>query len=646
MKRAALLLFGLATIAHAETYKGLGAESVSAAEVAKFAAPPLPDTVSRRIQTMLDLRGASDGPLTRKGDRAFFTSRLTGQFQVWRQDAPMGFPVQVTGGEDRTSIAEIAPNDAFIVVQRDVGGQENPGLYTMPVAGGALTLVQHTPKVQTFHELVADDSKSIYFRANDIAADSFAIYRWDVATQKKEKVFDQPGLWSIADHKGTEWILVKTIGNTVNEVYTYDLTTKTLTPLLGQNKAQEYDVRFGAKRDQFLVRTNEPSEYFRLYQLARGSTELVPITPERKFDVEEFGIDDARLRIYVRTNEAGYAKTNVLDARSFKAVKLPKLPAADHVRVTSISHGGRYIGISLEGSTMPGQSLVYDWQKKRLTTWRVPMTPEIDVSKFAAATLESYPARDGTPIPMFVRRPASCPAAGAKTGTPCPVIVEFHGGPESQTRAGFSGTAQAYVDAGFIIMQPNVRGSSGYGKQWLNADNAARRLDVVTDIEDASIYIKKTWTAGGKAPKLGVLGGSYGGYSVLMAMTYFAGAYDAGVQSVGISNLKTFLLNTAPYRRALRVSEYGDPTKDEAALAKLSPITHVAKLKAPLLSIQGVNDPRVPVGEAMQFYKEAERRKIPGGLILFPDEGHGVAKRANQVLAIGHTLAFFEKHLK
>jgi dipeptidyl aminopeptidase/acylaminoacyl peptidase len=646
MKRAALVLFGISALAQAETYKGLGAESVSAADVAKFAAPPLPDAVSRRIQALLDIRGASDGLLTRMGDQAFFTSRVTGQYQVWRQNEPMGLAVQVTGGEDRTEVKDIAPNDSFVVVSRDVGGQENPGIYSLPLAGGALTVIQHTPKVQTFLEYIADDSKSLYFRANDIAADSFALYRWDVATQKKEKVFDQAGLWSIADHKGTEWILVKTIGNTVNEVYTYDLTSKTLTPLIGVGKNQEYHVRFGAKPDQFLVRTNEPSEYFRIYELKRGGTELKPITAETKFDVEEFSIDDVRLRIYVRTNEAGYAKTKVLDAKSFKELKLPKLPDADHIRVTSIAHGGRFINIALDGAQMPGQSLVYDWQKKKLDTWRVPMTPEVDVTKFADATLESYPARDGTAIPMFVRRPASCPAAGAKTGTPCPVLVEFHGGPESQTRAGFSEKAQAFVDAGFIVVQPNVRGSSGYGKKWLHADDAARRLDVITDIEDASVYIKKTWTAGGKVPKLGVMGGSYGGYSVLMAMTYFAGAYDAGVQSVGISNLKTFLLNTAPYRRALRVSEYGDPTKDEAALAKLSPITHVAKLKSPLLSIQGVNDPRVPVGEAMQFYKEAERRKIPGGLILFPDEGHGVAKRANQVLAIGHTLAFFEKHLK
>jgi dipeptidyl aminopeptidase/acylaminoacyl peptidase len=142
-----------------------------------------------------------------------------------------------------------------------------------------------------------------------------------------------------------------------------------------------------------------------------------------------------------------------------------------------------------------------------------------------------------------------------------------------------------------------------------------------------------------------VMGGSYGGYSTLMAMTYFAGSYDAGAEQVGISNLVTFLENTAPYRRALRVSEYGDPVKDRAALEQLSPINYVGKITAPLLMIAGVNDPRVPVGEAVQVHDALVRRGIPGGLILFPDEGHGEGKRGNIVLAIGHMLAFFEKYL-
>ncbi|MEJ7603745.1 MAG: prolyl oligopeptidase family serine peptidase [Kofleriaceae bacterium] len=618
------------------SYTGLGAESLRPEDIAKFAPAPLPEQMSRRIQAMLDVRGAGGGAITSKGDRMFYGSNLTGSPQVWRQDGAMKFPLQMTGGEDRTSVAGLAPNDSFVVLSRDVGGQENPGIYTMPAAGGPLTAVQHLPKVQTALEYIADNSKTLYFRSNDIAPDSYAIYRFDLATRKRELVFDQKGIWSISDHRGDTWLMRKALGSAQFEIYQYDVKTKQLTPLLGQNEVEQYDVAFGARPGQVLVVTNKLGDFHRLYSLEGGK--LTPVSPEVKHDIEDLTVDRTRTRIYYQLNVDGYAQVKVLDARTLRPLALPKLPAAENIRVGGVSRNGRFIQLATDGSTMPQQSVVFDWQTRKVTTWRLPMTPEIDTTKFAKTTLESYPARDGTKIPMFVRRPASCPG-------PCPVVVSFHGGPESQARVGFSGTAQLFVDAGFTFVQPNVRGSSGYGKTWLDADNAAKRLNVITDIEDAAKFIRANWGKDGKAPKIGVTGGSYGGYATLMAMTYFAGAYDAGVQNVGISNLVSFLNNTAPYRRILRVSEYGDPVKDKDALVKLSPITHVGKIKAPLLSIQGVNDPRVPVGEAVQIYKELERRRIPGGLILFADEGHGSAKRDNQALTAGHTIAFFEKHL-
>jgi dipeptidyl aminopeptidase/acylaminoacyl peptidase len=622
--------------APARPYTGLGAGSISAEDIAKFAPKPLAPAVSRHIQAMLDIRGAGSGVLTQKGDRMVYASRITGSSQVFRQDGPMSYPIQLTGGEDRTSVAGVTPDDKWIVIARDTGGEENPGLYVMDMHGGPLRLVQHLPKVQTALEYVADDSKSLYFSANDVDPASYAIYRYDLATEQRERVFDTPGLWHVLDHLGAKWLMVKELGNTHQEIYSYDLTSKKLDPLLGQNESEEYAAQFGAKPAQVLVRTDKLGEYHRVYSFEGGK--LTPITPDLKHDVDAFWIDEARTRIYYSVNEDGYRRLYALDARTLKPLTLPKLPDAENVNLVGLSRNGRFVQLAADGSTLVPQTVVFDWTTGKTTTWRPPSSPEIDTTKFAKVSLESYPARDGTPIPMFVRRPSSC--AG-----PCPVIVNFHGGPEGQASAGFSASAQMYVDAGFVFVQPNVRGSTGYGKTWLHADDGPKRLDVITDIEDCARYIRKAWAKDGKAPKIGVAGGSYGGYSTLMAMTYFAGAYDAGVEEVGMSNLMTFLMNTAPYRRILRTSEYGDPAKDKDALIKLSPISYVNKVSAPLLLIQGVNDPRVPVGEALQIYAALEERRISGGLILFADEGHGTAKRGNTVLALGHTIAFFENHL-
>jgi dipeptidyl aminopeptidase/acylaminoacyl peptidase len=202
------------------------------------------------------------------------------------------------------------------------------------------------------------------------------------------------------------------------------------------------------------------------------------------------------------------------------------------------------------------------------------------------------------------------------------------------------------VDSGFIFVEPNVRGSDGYGKTWFHADDGVKRLDIITDIEDAATWARQAFAVKGQVPKVAIIGGSYGGYSTLMGMTRFAGAYDVGVSEVGFSNIATFLKNTAPYRRILRVNEYGDPEKDREALEKLSPITYIDRVKGPLLLIQGANDPRVPVGEALQMHDALEKRGLPSPVIIFADEGHGSQKRGNQVLGLGHMIRFLQEHLK
>ncbi|HSM52375.1 MAG TPA: prolyl oligopeptidase family serine peptidase, partial [Thermoanaerobaculia bacterium] len=210
---------------------------------------------------------------------------------------------------------------------------------------------------------------------------------------------------------------------------------------------------------------------------------------------------------------------------------------------------------------------------------------------------------------------------------------------------GFSPRGQLFVESGFVFVQPNVRGSDGYGKSWLAADDGPKRLEVISDIEDCALFLRQRFARDGKSPKLGVTGGSYGGYATLVAMTMFAGAYDAGVSIVGMSDLRTFLANTAPYRRMLRATEYGDLEKDAEALAKLSPVTYLERVKGPLLLIQGVDDPRVPAGESIQIQERLAARGLDSRLILLEGEGHGAARRSSQVVLLGHQLRFFEEQL-
>jgi len=634
---SSLLVCGFFTSsAFAADYAGLGADSISKESIEAFRPKPLEPSLSRRIQSMLDISSPSAGMLSPDGAKLYFSWRVTGVSQVWRLDGPQRFPVQMTGGEDATQIAGISPDGQTLVIQRDRKGEENPGLYLQPAGGGGLKEIQRIAGVQTRFAFVSDDNQYVYYSANDKQKDSYTIYRYHIASATKQVVFDQPGLWNIADQHHGRILLEKTITNLAAEFY--ELADGELKPLFGQNEKEEYSAAYGAGPDELIVQTSKFGNFRRLYQWKAG--QFKPVSPEINWDVSSFELDKSRQHISYSVNEAGYIRSFALDARSLQPIKLPQFKGSDHVLISGHSPDGRYSLISVETATSPRMSYRYEWSTGKLVQWQQAMSPEVNTQRFAKASLESYPARDGTKIPMFVRRPAQCATMV------CPVVVHFHGGPEGQTKAGFSPVAQLYVDAGFIFAEPNVRGSDGYGKAWLAMDDGPKRLQVVSDIEDASRYIRAKWGKSGQVPKIGIIGGSYGGYSTLAGMTMFAGSYDAGVSTVGISNFMSFLQNTAPYRRALRIAEYGDPVKDHEALIQLSPINHIDKLIAPLMLIQGVSDPRVPVGEAVQMYEAAKKRHVPAELMLFADEGHGAAKRENRVYSIGHTIRFLEAYLK
>jgi len=649
-----LLTSGSLALSQQSGYSGLGAGSVPPALVAKYAPPPLDPAVSRRIQAMLDVRSPGLGLVAPDGSRLYFGWRITGTPQVFRLNAPKGFPVQMTGGEDRTVLAGITPDGKWIVLSRDVGGEENPGLYLQPADGGPLKVVQKIEKVQTFFDFVTEDGRELYFHANDAAPDSYAIYRYDLASGKKTPVFGEKGLWEVADHTGAgaglRLLLVKATGSFSREYSEYVPATKKLTPLLGAGEATEYDAAYAAQPGELLVRTNKFSDFRRLYRWKVGgdatAKSFTEVLAPAGMDVSGASIDQARRHVYAALNDGGYFRLKVLDARTFAPVELPLPKDAEQVYAGSATADGRFVTFGVETAQAPRTSYVWDWEKKTLTQWVLPSAPEVDLAAFVSARLMTYPARDGTKIPMFVRFPKGCGPGESAGLDPCPVVVEFHGGPEAQATPGFSPYAQLFVEAGFVFVEPNVRGSDGYGKAWLDADNGPKRLDVITDIDDAGKWIRANWGRNGKAPRVGVTGGSYGGYSTLVAMTMFAGTYDAGAEEVGISNLETFLRNTAPYRRILRISEYGDPDRDAEALRKLSPVTYLDRLSAPLLEIAGLNDPRVPAGEAIQIHDLLEKRGVASRLIIFADEGHGAGKRANQVLAIGHVIRFLEENLR
>ncbi len=634
-------LFILSEIVNAApAYKGLGRESVSPQTLQKFRAAALPSDLSQKVQAIIDVRAPGAGILSPDNRSLFFSWRVSGTTQIWRVDGPQHFPVQMTGGEDRTELAGISPDGKYLLLTRDRKGEENPGLYLQSPQGGELKVIQHLPKVQTVPAFISDDSKYVFYLSNDRKPDSYALYRYEISSGEKELLFDKEGLWAVADatRDYQRLLLEKSEGNFAKEYFEFSLSDRQLRPLLGQGEKEEYILQYAADEKTYLVITPKFGEFRRLYQF--DGKNFRALSPETNSNVESFSLDQTRRRLMYQVNEEGYTKLFALSAKDYKPIKVPDFPGAEHVLAGSSSRDGRYQVLSISTGKAPESSFIWDTKRGDLKQWVLPSSPEIDTSRFVPAALSYIPARDETLIPTLIYRSEKC------FNEACPVIVNFHGGPEGQSKPSFNLFAQLLLQEGFTFVQPNVRGSDGHGKTWLGADDGVKRLNVISDIEDCAHFIRKEFAKNGKIPKVGISGGSYGGYAALMGMNYFAGAYDAGISNVGISNLITFLNNTAPYRRKLRIPEYGDPVKDKAALTQLSPITHVNKIKGPLMLIQGASDPRVPVGEAIQIYEKAKRKKLPVELIIYADEGHGSQKRENQVLTIGHTIRFFKQHLR
>lgn len=651
MKKRLKLFLGsfvaLYSVSSLAQYQGHGTDSVSIETIKKYAPPSLPAEITNKLTKMLEISAPGMGMLSPDKQTLYFSWRVTGQSHIWKINGPQKFPIQLTSGTDAVALKDVSKDGKFLIISKDVNGQENPGLFKLDIKTGEIAELYRKEKVQVSYGFMTDDSKYIYYTANDKKPDSYSTYKMNIQTKEIQTIYDGDGNWYLADYKndGRQLLFVKYRGAKQNEYYLWTEESKKMEPILGQNENNEYDVAFASKINEYIVLT-ALGEYKSLFHLK--DKKLKPIAASNlKYDIDSFRIDQKRNRITYTINRDGYTELKAMSVKTFKSINVPEFKNAEHVYAGTTTSDGRTSMLGIVTAQSPRVSYSYDWETKKLTQWVLPSAPEVDLSRFVKAELMYYETSTHpqspkkVKIPMFVRFPAGC-----KESKDCPVIVHFHGGPEAQSTPGFSSTLQYIVDSGFVLVEPNVRGSEGYGKSWVDMDNGPLRENVITDIPDAAKWIKENWkNKEGKSPRVGVMGWSYGGYSTLMAMTRFAGSYDAGVALVGMSDLYSFLMNTAPYRRILRVSEYGNPEKDKESLMRLSPITYVDQVRDPLLIIQGVNDPRVPAGEAIQIHEKLKAKKIKSELILFADEGHGASKKENQVLEIGNTIEFFKKHL-
>jgi dipeptidyl aminopeptidase/acylaminoacyl peptidase len=339
-------------------------------------------------------------------------------------------------------------------------------------------------------------------------------------------------------------------------------------------------------------------------------------------------------------NEDGLTRAELRDPQSLEVRAAVPLPGRGVAGGFRFRRDGGALAFAFTSALVPGDAWRYDLDADHLQ--RLTVSPnEVDPSAFVEPELVRFPSFDGLEVPAFVYRPD--PASRADADRPLPVVVVIHGGPESQYRPTFAPVTQYLVAHGFAVVAPNVRGSTGYGRRYQHLDDVEKRLDSVADL--AALHDWLATQDDLDEGRAALYGGSYGGYMTLMGLALQPDRWAAGVDIVGMSDLVTFLENTADWRRAFREREYGSLEHDRDVLVEASPITHVDQLRAPLFIVHGANDPRVPLSEAEQIHEVLTDRGVRCELLVYHDEGHGLSKLPNRLDAYPRIAAFLHEVL-
>jgi dipeptidyl aminopeptidase/acylaminoacyl peptidase len=549
------------------------------------------------------------------------------------------FPEPVAGGS-------FQPREGrCIVFAQDKGGSEFYQLYRFDPDTARATLLTDGKSRNGGGHWSRDGQWLAYTSTRRNGKDT-DLYLVNPADPQSDRLLAQVngGGWGVADWSPDGATLLVLEELSINESYLHlvDAKTGALQPLTprGGEKVAYGEAQFAADGRSVFVTSDRGAEFQRLARIDLATGQETTVTENIPWDIEGFDLaHDGKTLAFV-ANEAGVSKLHLLDPRTGQERAAPTLPLGV-IGGLKFHENGRDLAFTLSSARSPSDVFSLDVESGRVERWTESESGGLNTTTFAEPELVKLKSFDGLGISAFVYRPDAARFPG-----PRPALVIIHGGPESQSRPQFLARSNYLLnELGIALVVPNVRGSAGYGKTFLTLDNGFKREDSVKDIGAVLDWMGRDSRL--DAGRVGVYGGSYGGYMSLACMEHFADRLRCGVDVVGISSFVTFLKNTQDYRRDLRRVEYGDE-REPAMLAfqeKIAPLNNVQRITKPLFVIQGQNDPRVPVTEAEQMVKAIRDR---GGVVWYlmaKDEGHGFAKKKNADFQFLSMILFLREHL-
>ena len=573
-----------------------------------------------------------------------FHSNKTGIFNVYSVPVAGGAASQLTSStKESTFSVSYFPTDGRVLYTYDRGGNENSHIYLRELDGTERDL---TPGEKTKANFAgwSRDRKSFFFTTNERDSRFFDLYEMPINTLKATMVYkDETGL-DFADISSDKKFIAfqkNGVSPADSDVYLYNIATKemkNLTEHTGEvaNSPQTFDV--DSKYLYYLSDAGSEYSYVARYDLSSGKSEPVEKAP---WDISyTYFSRNGKYRV-TAINEDARTKIKIYDQATGKPIPLPQLPNGVITGV-NISPSEKLMAFYLNGDRSPSNLYVYNFATKKATKLTETLSPEIDADDLVESQIIRYKSFDGLEIPSILYKPKNASAQNK-----APALLLIHGGPGGQTRVGYSPLTQYLVNHGYVVLGVNNRGSSGYGKTFFAADDGKHGREPLWDCVEAKKYLATLGYVDEK--KVGIIGGSYGGYMVLAALAFKPQEFAAGVDIFGVSNWVRTLQSIPPYWESFRKSLYkeiGNPEKDLENLRAISPLFHTDKIVKPLIVLQGANDPRVIKPESDEIVENIKKRNGVVEYVLFDNEGHGFTKKANEIRAYKAILDFLDRYLK
>jgi dipeptidyl aminopeptidase/acylaminoacyl peptidase len=624
----------------APTCLGLLATFQSAAADEKVPEDDLSATVARmaRIGTCYGTGFAPDGA------RLAFIADLSGTPQVWTISSDGGWPDQVTDLSDQVRTVEWSPTGSQLAITVAPGGGMNTQVYLVRPDGTGLRRLTDGGKETNQLQGWTHDGRSLRISSNRRQPAFSDAYLVDVEAGRWRLVAETGGVGGLTDvsRDGRRAVVSRLVNRGDNNLDLVDLASGQEAKLtLHEGLGRFSGGKFSPDGQTIYLSSDKDRDLPAFAQVVLDTDSGRPgpievLAAREGAELDDFEINEQGTLAALIWNVDGQSELELFDLSSHQSTSRPALPVEMVVRPT-FSKDGRLLAMAGWGATAPPDIWVLDLRAGRFRQLTRSPHAGVDLSSLVRPGLHRFKAHDGLNLSGWLYRPQGARGPG-------PIVLSFHGGPEGQERLSFNNTYQALLTRGIAVFAPNVRGSSGFGKRFVNLDNGVKRFGAIEDIKSCVDYVVKQGVADPK--RIGIMGGSYGGFMVMAGLTVYPDLFAAGADLFGIVNFKTFFDHTEPWMASISKVEYGNPETEAELLRSLSPIHRIDRIAAPTIVLHGANDTNVPVVEAEQVVERLKARGTPVEYVLFPDEGHGFRKAPNRVRAAVAIVRWFDRYLE